>query len=48
MNIILSFFSYSLAENKFLYSNKLLPFNMKSINPIEQYPDIIEWWACIL
>ena len=27
--------------------NKLLPFNMKSINPIQKYPHIIESDACI-
>ena len=31
-DINLSFFLYSLGENKFVYSNKLLPLNMKSIN----------------
>ena len=35
-NIILPFFSFSLGENKFVYSNKLLPFNMKQINPIQK------------
>ena len=47
-NIILSFFLYSLGENKFAFSNKLLPFNMKSINPIQKYQYIIEFYACIL
>ena len=32
--IVLSFSSYSLVENKFVYSNKLLRFNLKSINPL--------------
>ena len=41
-NIILSFFSYSLVENNLLYSNKLLSFNMKSINPVQKYLQIIE------
>ena len=27
-------FLYSLGENKFLYSNKRLPFKMKSIDPV--------------
>ena len=27
---------------KFVYSNKLLPFKMKSANPIQKYPYIIE------
>ena len=47
-NIILSFFLCSLGENKFAYSNKLLSFNMKSINPIQKYPHIIESYACSL
>ena len=34
---ILSFFLYSLGKNKFVYYNKLLPFNMKSINQIQKY-----------
>ena len=33
-SIILSFFSYSLGENKLVYSNKLLPFNIKSVNKL--------------
>ena len=39
-NIILLFFfffCYSLAENKSVYSDKLLPFNMKPINPSQKY-----------
>ena len=47
-NMSLAFFSYSLGENKFVYSNKLLPFNMKSINQIQQYPHIIESFSCII
>ena len=47
-NIILSFFLYSLGENEFLYSNKLLPFNMKSITLMQKYPHIIESYAYIL
>ena len=31
-NIILPLLLYSLGENKFVYSHKPLPFNMKSIN----------------
>ena len=46
--IILSFFLYSLGENKFVYSNKPLPLNMKRINPIQKYQQIIEWYVCIL
>ena len=47
-NIIFSFFLYSLQGNKFVYSNKLLIFNMKSINSIQKYLHIIELYACIL
>ena len=39
-NIILSFYLYSLGENKTVYSNKLLTFNKKSINPIQYYQNI--------
>ena len=42
-NIILS-----LGENKFVYSNKLLPFNMKPINPIQKFLHIIKSYTCIL
>ena len=38
----------SLEEHEFVYANKLLPFNMKSINPIQQYQHIIEPCAFIL
>ena len=47
-NIIFSFFLYFLGENKFVYSNKLLPFNMKSIYLIQKYPHSIELYGCIL
>ena len=47
-SIILSFFSYSLGENKLVYSNILLPFNIKSIHPIQKFPYIIESYTCIL
>ena len=33
--IIFLFFLYSLGEKKFVYSNKLLTFGMKSINTIQ-------------
>ena len=46
--MILSFFLYLLGENKFEYSNKLLPFNIKSLNPIQNYLQIIELYAFIL
>ena len=44
---ILSFF-YSLGENKCVYSDKRLPFNMKSLSPILKYLHIIESYAYIL
>ena len=47
-NIILSFFLYSLGENKFVYSNKILSFHTNSINPMQKYPHIIESSACML
>ena len=47
-NTILSFLLYLLGENKFVYSTKLLPFNMKSINPIQKYPHVVESYAYIL
>ena len=31
----------------FLYSSKILPFNIKSVNPTQTYPHIIESCACI-
>ena len=47
-NIILSFFSYFLGQNELVSSNKLLPFNIKSINPVQKYLHITELYACIL
>ena len=44
----MSFFLYSLGEDKFVYSNKRLPFKMKSISPIQKYPHIMESYGCIL
>ena len=43
---MLSFFLYYLGENKSVYSNKILPSNIKSINPIQKYPHIIESYIC--
>ena len=39
-NIILLFFLYLPGENKPLYSDKLLPYHIKSRNPIKKYPHI--------
>ena len=47
-SIVLPFLLNSLDENKFVYCNKLLAFSMISINPIQNYPHIIESYACIL
>ena len=47
-SIILSFSSYLLGENKLIYSNKVLLFNIKWINPIQKHPHIIESHACML
>ena len=41
-SVILSFFSYSLGVNKLVYFNKLLGFNIKSINPVSKYQHLIE------
>ena len=35
-------------KNTLVYSRQLLPFNIKSRNPIYKYPHIIEIYACIL
>ena len=37
-----------LVENKLVYSKKLLPFNIKSINSVQKYLHITESYACIL
>ena len=47
-SIILSFLSYSLGENKFVYFSKLLSSTIKSINPIQKYLHVIESHAFIL
>ena len=36
------------GENKFVKSVRLLPLNIKSINPMQKYLYIINSWACIL
>ena len=38
----------SFGEKKLKKSVKLLPLRIKSINPIQKYPLIIESYACIL
>ena len=47
-SIALSFFSYLLGENGSVESNKLLSYNIKPIKPIKKYPDINEFYGCIL
>ena len=46
--ILFCHFFYSVGENKFVYCNKFLAFNIRSINPIQKYLHIIESNACIL
>ena len=36
------------GEKKFVYLVKVFPASIKSINPIQKYPQIIESYACIL
>ena len=38
----------SFGEKRLVKSVKLLPLNIKLINPIQRYPHIIESYACIL
>ena len=45
---MLSFFSKVFGEKRFAYSVKPFPLNIKSINPMQTYPHIIESYACIL
>ena len=40
LSIVLSFFSDSSVENKFVWSTKLLPFGIKSINAIQKYQHV--------
>ena len=41
-------FSRLFGEKGFVYSVKVFPLSIKSINPIQKYPHIIESYACIL
>ena len=36
------------GEKRFVWSVKVFPASIKSINPIQKYPHIIESYACIL
>ena len=43
-----SFFFKPFGEKRFVNSVKVFPACIKSINPIQKYPHIIESYACIL
>ena len=44
---MLPFFSKLFGENKFVKLDNFLPANIKSINPMQKYPHIIELFDCI-
>ena len=46
--IISSFLLKLFGEKRFVKSVKVFPASIKSINPIQKYPHIIESYACIL
>ena len=46
--VISSFFLKLFCEKRFVNSVKVFPASIKSINPIQKYPHIIESYACIL
>ena len=46
--VISSFFSKLFGEKRFVYAVKVCPLNIKSINPIQKYPQITETYAYIL
>ena len=37
-----------MGENKLVYCDRLLPLNMKSVNPIQKHLHIIESYSCII
>ena len=43
-----SFFLKLFGEKRFVYSVKVFPLNIKSINPMQKYLHITESYACIL
>ena len=43
-----SFFLKLFGEKRFVYSVKVFPLNIKSINPMQKYPHITESYACTL
>ena len=46
--MISSFFLKLFDEKRFVNSVKAFPASIKSINPIQKYPHVIESYACIL
>ena len=46
--IMSSFLSKLFGKKRFVYSIKVFPLNIKSINPIQKYPHITESYAYIL
>ena len=48
IKIMSSFFWKLFGEKRFVYSVKVFPLNIKSINPIQKYPQITESYAYIL
>ena len=46
--IILSFLLKLFGEKRFVKSVKVSPAIIKSINPIQKHPQVIESYACIL
>ena len=45
---MLSFLLKLFGEKRFVYSVNVVPASIKSMNPIQKYPHIIESYACIL
>ena len=43
-----SFFLKLFGEKRYVYSVKVFPLNIKSINPMQKYLHITESYACIL
>ena len=44
--VMSSFFLKLFDEKRFVYSVKVFPLNIKSINPIQKYPHITESYIC--
>ena len=43
-----SFFLKLFGEKRFVYSVKVFPLNIKSINPMQKYVPVTESYTCIL